>query len=363
MKGNKLNGITTTQSRERMEGEIKNFILVWTTVVGCLWYCHSVGKVVPSSLRRLSILPISCLFLILPLKLTSIHLGGVTSFFIAWLASFKLILFASAAGPLHSHPPLPLSRFIPLACFPIKIQTTPHDQQSHKPRINLATKITTLALLIRVYGNKDHLHPKFIWFCYCIHIYFMLEMLLALVGAVAKAFSRVELEPQFNEPYLATSLQDFWGRRWNLMVPKILHPTVFQPVRRASAPLTGRRWAAIPAVFSTFLVSGLMHELVVYNFGRVRPTGEMLGFFVLHGLSLSAEIVVKKMLPEKFRLPGVVSGMLTLGYVISTSFWLFFPPFIAAGADLKGCTESLAFLEFLKTRRLISPAHLSCPFL
>ncbi|KAJ4866546.1 putative long-chain-alcohol O-fatty-acyltransferase 3 [Raphanus sativus] len=30
-----------------------------------------------------------------------------------------------------------------------------------------------------------------------------------------------DLEPQFNEPYLATSLQDFWGRRWTSMVTAI----------------------------------------------------------------------------------------------------------------------------------------------
>ncbi|KAL1537274.1 putative long-chain-alcohol O-fatty-acyltransferase 5 [Salvia divinorum] len=349
-----------------MEGEIKNFILVWTTVVASLCYCHTVAKALPSTsaaLRRLAILPIACLFWLLPLHLTSIHLGAVTSFFIAWLASFKLILFASAAGPLHSTPPLPLSRFIPLACFPIKTQnpnTKPSPQQS---RINLPTKIATVALLIRVYTYKDHLHPKLIWLCYCIHIYFMLEMLLSLAGAVARAFTEIEIEPQFNEPYLATSLQDFWGRRWNLMVPKILHPTVYLPVRRAAARLTGRRWAAIPAVLSTFLVSGVMHELVVYNFGRVAPTGEMLGFFVLHGVSLSAEIVVKRVMPERFWVGGGVSGPVTVAYVIWSSFWLFFPPFLRAGADLKGCTESLAFVEFLKTRRLISPADLTCPFL
>lgn len=349
-----------------MEGEIKKFILVWSTIVASLCYCQTVGKIFPSATlsRRLSILPIICLFFLLPLKLTSIHLGGVTSFFIAWLASFKLILFAFNTGPLYSNPPLPLSRFIPLACFPIKIQKSDVEpNQNPKPRINLATKITILALLIRVYGYKDHLHPKFIWFCYCIHIYFMLEMLLAFFGALAKAVTRVELEPQFNEPYLATSLQDFWGRRWNLMVPKILHPTVFQPVRSVSARFLGGRWAAIPAVVSTFLVSGLMHELVVYNFGRVRPSGEMMGFFVLHGVSLSVEIVVKKMLPRKFWLPGVVSGPLTVAYVIWSSFWLFFPPFLRAEADLKGCTESLAFVEFLKTRRLVSPTQLTCPFL
>ncbi|KAL8461573.1 hypothetical protein ACS0TY_032889 [Phlomoides rotata] len=346
-----------------MEGEIKNSIVVWTTIVACLCYCHTASKIFTTAIsRRLSIFPIVCLFLLLPLKLTSIHIAGVTSFFIAWLASFKLILLAFQKGPLYSNPPIPLSLFIPLACFPIKIQHSKH-KKTQKSRINFATKIFILALLIQGYSYKEHIHTKIIWSFYCIHIYLMLEMLISLFGALARAVVRAELEPPFNEPYLATSLQDFWSRRWNLMVSNILHPTVFQPVRGVSARLVGRKWAAIPAVLATFLVSGLMHELILYNFGRVKPSGEMMSFFVLHGVSLSTEIVIKKVLSGKYSLPGVVSGPLTLAYVMYTSFGLFFPPFLRAKAELKGCTESLAFLEFIRTGRLVSPNEMSCPFL
>lgn len=346
-----------------MEGEIKNSILVWTTIVACLCYCHTASKIFTTGIsRRLSILPIVCLFFLLPLRLTSIHIGGLTSFFIAWLASFKLILFAFQKGPLYSNPPLPLPLFIPLACFPIKIQQ-PSPNKIPKSRINSATKITILASLIQAYNYKEHIHTKIIWSFYCIHLYIMLEILLSLFGAVARALVRAELEPPFNEPYLSTSLQDFWGRRWNLMVTNVLHPTVYQPVRRVWARLVGRKWAAIPGVLATFLVSGLMHELILYNFGRVKPSGETMSFFVLHGVSLSMEIVVKKMVGGKYSLPGVVSGALTLAYVMWTSFGLFFPPFVRAKADLKGCTESLAFIEFLKTRRLVSPHQMTCPFL
>ncbi|GFQ01688.1 long-chain-alcohol o-fatty-acyltransferase [Phtheirospermum japonicum] len=191
----------------------------------------------------------------------------------------------------------------------------------------------------------------------------MLEMLLALFAAVAKALIRVELEPQFDAPYLATSLQDFWGRRWNLMVSNILKPTVYGPVRSFSAHWVSRKWAPIPALLATFLVSGLMHELVFYNIGRLRPTGEVMGFFVIHGVSLLVEIVVKNVFDGKFVLPRIVSRPLTLLYVMYTSFWLFFPPFLRAKADVKGCTESLAFIEFVKTRRLVDPSEMSCPFL
>ncbi|KAJ6429979.1 hypothetical protein OIU84_021400 [Salix udensis] len=71
----------------------------------------------------------------------------------------------------------------------------------------------------------------------------------------------MELEPPSNEPYLSTSLQDFWGRRWNLMVTNLLRHTVYKPVRSSLGSLLGQ-WAPLPAVAASFLVSGLMHELL-----------------------------------------------------------------------------------------------------
>ncbi|XP_073059990.1 probable long-chain-alcohol O-fatty-acyltransferase 5 [Primulina eburnea] len=354
-----------------MEGEINNLILVWLTVVVSLCYCYEVSKIFPTvtKARLLAILPVSCLFLCLPLNLTSIHLGGTTSFFISWLSNFKIMLLAFNKGPLSSNPPLPLSRFIPLACFPIKfkVQDSVNLPASAKKRDksirSYVVKMLMLAILVRVYYFKKILHPKIVLLCYCLHIYFMLEMILALVSSAANALLRVELEPPFDEPYLSTSLQDFWGRRWNLMVPNILHPTVYQPVRSISARFVARKWAPIPAVLATFLASGLMHELVFYNIGRLKPTGEVTCFFLLHGVSLSVEIGIKKRVNGKFTVPEIVSGPLAVAYVIYTSFWLFFPPFLRCRAEIKGCTESLAFVEFLKTGRLVSPSELSCPFL
>ncbi|XP_042040393.1 acyl-CoA--sterol O-acyltransferase 1-like isoform X2 [Salvia splendens] len=338
-----------------MEGEINNLILVWSIVVASLCYTHKVAQIFPTGNPRIiAIFPIIILFLLLPLNFTSIHFSGITSFFISWLSTFKLLLLTFNQGPLSSHPPIPLSLFLPLACFPIKIQQSP--KKPHKSPLNPVVKVTILALLIRVYAYKSHIHPHIIMLCYALHMYLMLEMILSLFAAAVKALARVELEPHFNEPYLATSLQDFWGRRWNLMVSNILHPTVYRPVRAASARLGLGRWAAIPAVLATFLVSGLMHELIFYNIGRMRPSGEMIGFFLLHGVSLSLEIVVKKMCEGRLRLPRAVAGVLTLGYVIYTSFWLFFPPFLRAKSDLRSCRESLAFMEFVRNRRLVEPS-------
>ncbi|KAL4600881.1 hypothetical protein ACB092_11G232000 [Castanea dentata] len=240
-----------------MEGEINNFIKVWFSVLVCLSYCYAISKIVSKGPSRLlCVLPIVCIFLFLPLSLHTIHLGGTASFFIAWLANFKLLLFAFGKGPLCSDPSISLGHFVALAGLPIKIQQNTSPKPLEKPQntqngqnkenptskqtkeghifvLNYAIKCILMIIMFRVYDYGDQIHPKLILILYCFHIYFSLEIILAIVAALAQALVGLELEPQFNEPYLSTSLQDFWGRRWNLMVTSILHVTVYNPTRRS----------------------------------------------------------------------------------------------------------------------------------
>ncbi|KAH0716054.1 hypothetical protein KY290_009011 [Solanum tuberosum] len=240
------------------------------------------------------------------------------------LATFKLILFALGKGPLSSTPPLPLSTFIPLACLPIKLKKSSKTKdietikKTTNSTFNLVTKITLLAILIRVYNYKDNLHPKFILFCYCINIYIMLEIILNMVSSAVRRVSRVDLDPPFNEPYLTSSLQDFWGKRWNLMVSNILRLTVYDPVHLFVADRIPRKWAPIPAVLATFIVSGLVHELLLYYIiERLKPSGEAMIFFLIHGVALSVEIVIKKMFNGKILVPRIISEIILI--MVSTT--------------------------------------------
>lgn len=352
-----------------MEGEINNFIVVWTTVLACLCYCHTIGNLFPKPnfARVFAIFPVVAIFFVLPLNLTSANLGAGTAFLIGWLGSSKILLFAFGNGPLCSSPPLPLSRFVALACLPIKFQErgrSPDEilKKSGKSPANYLTKMVLLGVLFRVYTYKD-VHPKLLLLFYCCHIYFVLDLWLTAVSAAVRAAAGVELEPPFDDPHLATSLQDFWGRRWNLMVTNILRPAVYDPVRSTAAKFLPRKWAALPAVVATFLVSGIMHELVFYNIGRVKPSGEVLCFFLIHGVCLALEIGIKKAINGRFWLPGIVSGPLSLSFVILTSFWLFFPPFLRNKPDVKGCKELFAFIESVKHKKLVSSSSVSCPYL
>lgn len=185
---------------------------------------------------------------------------------------------------------------------------------------------------------------------YCCHVYLGVELVLAVTAAPVRAILGLELEPQFNEPYLATSLQDFWGRRWNLMVTSILRPTVYHPVRRVSARVLGNRWALPPAILATFVVSGLMHEVIYYYLSRASPTWEVTWFFVLHGFCVVVEVAAKKALAGGWRLHRMVSGPLTVGFVAVTGGWLFFPQVIRNGLDRKAIDEYSILLRLIGDR-------------
>nr|XP_043626460.1 acyl-CoA--sterol O-acyltransferase 1-like [Erigeron canadensis] len=350
-----------------MEGEVENFILVWIVVIVSLLYSYMISKLIPKGTTRLLALSIViCLFLWFPLNLTTMILGGFTSFFIAWLANFKILLFAYGKGPLSSDPPIQLSHFIPMACLPIKSSSghTNSIQATKKTTMRIVfVKVVLFGLLLKAYDYSEYIHPYLIMSSYCLHMYLVLDMVLDLIAYVARNVVKMELEPQFHEPYLATSLQDFWGKRWNLMVTTILHPTIYEPIRSISLRFLSRRWASVVAVLTTFLVSGLMHEFIFYNIGRLRPTGEVTCFFLLHGVLLSIEISLKRIAIGKLHLGPSLSRPLTLGIILATCFWLFFPPFLRFKPYVRGCQESVAFLEFVTNGRLISPDNATCPFL
>ena len=132
------------------------------------------------------------------------------------------------------------------------------------------------------------------------------------------------------------------------MVTNALRDTVYKPVGTALQPLVGSKWAPLPAVLAAFTVSGLMHELMYFYMTHASPTWEVTCYFVLHGACLVVELVLKKAFIGKLRLHGVVSGALTLAFVVSTAFWLFFPPLLRNSTDTRAIQECKAFVGFVK---------------
>jgi hypothetical protein len=363
-----------------MDGEIKNFIMVWITAILSQFYCYYiVAMMIPKGMMRLlSLLPIFCLYIILPCYLNTIHLGGFTVFFLVWLGNFKLILFAFDQGPLSPPPPKPL-HFISIACLPIQLKQDPslntkniqipthkncdthpspithNDNPTKVPKaFALVIKALILAMIICAYDYRTNFHPYILLALYAIHIYLAIEIGLALAAAAPQAIFGFELEPHFNKPYLATSLQNFWGHRWNLMASYILRPTVYKPIHHISTNIIGSRWAFAPAIISTFLLSGLIHEVIYFYFTHVNPTWEVTWFFILNGVCMTFEVMVKKRVTNKWRLHGAVSGPLTIGFLAVTGVWLFFPQLLRNGVDERVIKECSILVDFVKANLPLS---------
>ncbi|XP_021288312.1 probable long-chain-alcohol O-fatty-acyltransferase 5 [Herrania umbratica] len=337
-----------------MEGELKNFISVIIMALISMYYCYYIAAMMPKGLPRLiSLLPVITLFSVLPFNVHSFHIGAPVVFILGWITNFKLLLLAFDQGPL-SPPPPGAHLFILTACSPFRIkQSQPKAKRTTGPNVvsEAANKAALLALLFHCYNYRQCFPGQVLLILYFFHTYLTIQFFLAVAAIPALILLGVELEPQFNGPLLATSLQDFWGRRWNLRVSDTLRPTVYNPIRSVSTRIIGPRWASLPAVFATFLTSGLMHELIYYHITREFPTWEVTWFFVLQGFFVDVEIVLKKKF--LFRLHRSVSGPLALANLAVTAGWLSYRQLLRNKVDEKVINEFNAFLEFLRRLSMI----------
>lgn len=352
---------------EDYESEVKKIIKVWLVALPSLTYCYFIASKIPKVkfLRLFSLIPVFFIFFTLPLFLSSVFPIGLTALFLSWLANFKLLLFAFDQGPLSgSDPPPSLLSFIVKACLPIKInedktypsgQTPQNSTQNLKnkpPKLGIGwpVKALLLAVFIVLHDYRDQTPPNAVLLLRCSLVYLLVDFVFGICSGVVFIVLDVELQPPSDEPFFATSLQDFWGRRWNLMITNLLRHTVYKPIRSC---LGSSWWAPVPAMFVTFLVSGLMHELLYYYVTRVTPTWEVTAFFGLHGACVAAEVVVKRYFTGRWQLPWVVSTPVTVSFVMVTGYWLFFPPVVRTGAMARAIDECKLCLDFVKSLVLI----------
>ncbi|KMT12868.1 hypothetical protein BVRB_4g089600 [Beta vulgaris subsp. vulgaris] len=183
-------------------------------------------------------------------------------------------------------------------------------------------------------------------------MYLFIDIIFGVCDLLVGSTLGLELESSpSDEPYLSTSLQDFWGRRWNRMISDILRHTVYKPIKSTFENVLGLKWASwapVMGVMSAFVVSGLMHELIFFYVTRATPTWEVTWFFVLHGVCVVLEMIVKRCLGQKWKLHWAVSGPLTVGFVMVTGFWLFFPQIWRNQVDIKATEDIMSFGKYLK---------------
>jgi len=122
----------------------------------------------------------------------------------------------------------------------------------------------------------------------------------------------VNVRPIMKSPFLATSLADFWGLRWNMAFRDIAHQFVFKPL----IPIVGVGSAS----FVTFLFSGVIHDLMISvpaQGGYGLPTL----YFALQGIGVSVT--------RHFKLDRGVKGRLMMFlFTVSPVALLFHQPFM-----------------------------------
>lgn len=137
----------------------------------------------------------------------------------------------------------------------------------------------------------------------------LLALILRRRGIPAEALMR--------NPMVATSLSDFWGRRWNIAFNELARRYVFRPV--------AMRLGANAGTFAAFLFSGLVHDLVISV-----PAGAGYGLPTAYFLIQNCGVVVERSaLGKCLKLQhGGAGWLFTCAITAGPVLWLFHPPFV-----------------------------------
>ena len=89
----------------------------------------------------------------------------------------------------------------------------------------------------------------------------MIGMILILhfglfdLAAIAWRIAGINANPIMNAPFKSSSLSEFWGRRWNGAFNQLVLNIFFRKLSRSIG--------TVRAALTAFLLSGLLHELVI----------------------------------------------------------------------------------------------------
>ena len=177
-----------------------------------------------------------------------------------------------------------------------------------------------LALFVNaVYGKPQEYYglPLILaTYLYALQIYFDFSAYTDIALGVAGMFG-IRLTDNFNSPYLADSIPEFW-RRWHISFSRWILDYIFKPIQLSLR--NWQQWGSVIALMITFLFSGIWH-------------GASWGFLIwgaLHGLYMAGSVLfspltkktLKRLKLEKNKLVKVIQVFLTFNLVSFS--WIFF---------------------------------------
>jgi alginate O-acetyltransferase complex protein AlgI len=100
------------------------------------------------------------------------------------------------------------------------------------------------------------------------------------LSAASWRLSGVDVKELFRSPYKASSLKEFWGKRWNIAFSEMTSLIIYRPLKNSIGPT--------PAMLAAFFLSGILHEIAI-SFPVNAGFGLPLLYFVIHGIVMYAE--------------------------------------------------------------------------
>ncbi len=154
----------------------------------------------------------------------------------------------------------------------------------------------------QVFGLENDLSFLEAWigtFCFTFQIYFDFSGYIDMATGIALLFNII-LPLNFNSPYKATGIIDFW-QRWHITLTSFLTSYIYTPLLRSFKNLNF--FKSMISTFIVFLIAGLWHG----------PSWLYVIFGAMHGLGLIINHIYRRYL--NFNLNNYVSIILTFIYV------------------------------------------------
>jgi D-alanyl-lipoteichoic acid acyltransferase DltB (MBOAT superfamily) len=134
--------------------------------------------------------------------------------------------------------------------------------------------------------------------CYTLQLYFDFSGYTDMALGIGRMFN-IRLPNNFNSPYKATNIVDYWNR-WHLTLTRFITAYIYTPIVRAFRRVSFRK--AMVATIVTMFISGLWHgaawTFVVWG--------------LMHGVAI---VIAHNWRKRKLKMPRVLAWLITFNFV------------------------------------------------
>ncbi|MBI4816141.1 MAG: hypothetical protein HY791_07785 [Deltaproteobacteria bacterium] len=239
--------------------------------------------------------------------------------------SIKLKAFQALAGPwvvmqniriARTQPPLPIRVWQSISTYDVTkvVRVKPAISTRLVLRATLFWAITAACLYVVFYVAPTSSAPGFMrWAFGVVGIYATADAIATCLVASHRLIG-LEVPKIHDNPLLARSIMEFWGRRWNLIVGQWLHEYCYRPLAARRHPFAG--------VVASFAASAFLHWYLIFVPLGLSHSLVMTAFFLIQIPLIAIE--------RKLRLatkPSWAANLWTIGSLVLIS-GLFVDPFL-----------------------------------